>query len=104
MSSIAGFVSVSQQKACATGPIARAGAQGWRCHRRQPLLGPPPAGLGDTADRRRPDPRRRTARLRAAFGKAKPKPDDDLLRDLADYDRAFGVDLNDADRGEEVAR
>jgi hypothetical protein len=44
------------------------------------------------------------ARLRTAFGKAKPRPDDDLLRDLADYDRAFGVDLNaEADRGGEVA-
>jgi hypothetical protein len=28
---------------------------------------------------------------------------DDLLRDLADYDRAFGVDLNAEDRGGEVA-
>jgi transcriptional regulator with XRE-family HTH domain len=44
------------------------------------------------------------ARLRTAFGKTKPRPDDDLLRDLADYDRAFGVDLNaEADRGGEVA-
>ena len=33
------------------------------------------------------------ARLRATFSQSRPAPGEDLLRDLADYDRAFGVDL-----------
>jgi transposase len=33
------------------------------------------------------------ARLRATFSQSRPAPSEDLLRDLADYDRAFGVDL-----------
>ena len=38
------------------------------------------------------------ARLRGVFGRPAVTSADDLLRDLADYDRAFGVDL-----GKEVA-
>jgi hypothetical protein len=38
------------------------------------------------------------ARLRATFGRPALTSADDLRRDLADYDRAFGVDL-----GQEVA-
>jgi len=33
------------------------------------------------------------ARLRATFSQSRPAASEDLLRDLADYDRAFGVDF-----------
>ena len=33
------------------------------------------------------------ARLRATFNQSRPAACEDLLRDLADYDRAFGVDF-----------
>jgi len=46
-----------------------------------------------------PDHVTTAARLREAFGKPRPTPDHDalaevVLRDLADYDTAFGVDLS----------
>ena len=62
------------------------------------------AVLGHRADDHRPRPRRAAARLRQAFqSPASTDRPDGLLRDLADYDTAFGVDLDHADAGGQVA-